>query len=72
MLRLDPRPPPLSKAVDHIYGFSKKDGRLWMGNKAVRLDPERKNLTVDDSVYKLTPALDDTCVSVEDLRPMGL
>ena len=33
-----PPPPPPSKAVDHTYGFYKKDGRPWMGNKAVRLD----------------------------------
>ena len=30
--------PQPSKAVDNSYGFYKKDGRLWLGNKAVRLD----------------------------------
>ena len=28
-------PPPPGKAIDNTYGFYKKDGRLWMGNKAV-------------------------------------
>ena len=48
--RVETRPPPLSKAVDHTYSSYKKDGRLWMENKAVRLDLERKILTVDESV----------------------
>ena len=51
------KPPPPSKAVDNTYGFYKKDGRLWMGNKAVQLDIKRKILTVDYTVYKLTPDL---------------
>ena len=36
------KPPPQSTAVDNTYGFYKKDGRLWMGNKAVRLGMKRK------------------------------
>ena len=39
--RVETRPPPLSKATDHTYGFYKKGGRLWMGMKEVRLDTER-------------------------------
>ena len=49
--------PPQSKPVDNIFGFYKKDGRLWMGNKAVRLDVKGKIVTVDDTVYKLTSGL---------------
>ena len=48
---------PLGRAVDRTYGFYVKDERLWMGNKVVRIDSERKILTVDDTVYKLTPSL---------------
>ena len=46
-----PPPPPLGKAADHTYGFYMKYGRLWMGDKAVRLDSERRILTVDDTVF---------------------
>ena len=48
-------PPPPSKTADTTFGFYKKDGQLSMGNKAVRVDIQRKILTVDDTVYKLTP-----------------
>ena len=49
--------PPLSIAVDNTYGFYKKDGRLWIGNKTIRLNIKEKILTADDTVYKLTPGL---------------
>ena len=39
--------PPLGKALDRTYGFYMKNGRLWMGNKAIQLDSERRILTVD-------------------------
>ena len=32
---VDTGPPP-SKTADTTFGFYKKDGRLWMGNKAMR------------------------------------
>ena len=51
------KPPPPRKAVDNTYGFYKKDGRLWMGNKTVQLNTKRKILTVDYIVYDLTPGL---------------
>ena len=54
--RIDARPPP-SKTADTTFVFYKKDGQLITGYKAVRLDIKRKILTVDDTVYKLTPGL---------------
>ena len=46
-------------AVDRTYGFYQKDrdSRLWMGNKLVQLGIEKNTLTVDNTVYKLTPGL---------------
>ena len=51
--RVDARQPP-SKTADTTFSFHKK---LSMGNKAVRLDIKRKILTVDDTMYKITPGL---------------
>ena len=49
--RVDARPPS-SKTADTAFGFYKKqDGQLSMGNKAVRLNVNRKTLTVDDIDY---------------------
>ena len=42
---------PQSKPVDNTFG------QLWMRNKAVRLDTKGKILTVDDTVFNLTPGL---------------
>ena len=53
---VDARPPP-RKTADTTFGFYTEDGKLSMGNKAVRLDIKRKILTVDDTVYKLTSGL---------------
>ena len=45
--RVDARPPP-SNTADTTFGlYKKQDGQLSMGNKAVRLDVNRKTLTVE-------------------------
>ena len=49
--------PPSSKTADTIYDFYQKDGQLSMGNKAVRLDVNKKILTVVVIEYKLTSGL---------------
>ena len=46
------------KSVDNTFGlYMRGDGEIVMGNKVVQIDENKKILTVDDTVYDLTPGV---------------
>ena len=53
--RYTPQP---GKSVDNTLGIDMTgDGELVMGNKVLQIDENKNTLTVDDTVYDLTPGL---------------